>query len=228
MSNPSGGSDTSGRAPAPRRAARRRPPRLRARALSRAAIRREPGKRASRRASIVLRQHGDAVEERLAAGEGVGIDGDRAAGRRRAADPRHRRTSWPRSEKSAPVSATASTSTISASAAPLAPPIGCSAPLRAALASVVGLPRSSTAQPAGIGSPFWAAVRILPRATWLSARSTTIGGPLLCGAAKASGLVPNTGCRPPQGAIALGVLPKASASSPASASRSTCRPTTPK
>jgi hypothetical protein len=90
------------------------------------------------------------------------------------------------------------------------------------------LPRSSTAQSAGIGSPFWAAVRILPRATWLSARSTTIGGPLLCGAAKASGLVPNTGCRPPHGAIALGVLPNASARRPASASRSTCRPTTPK
>ena len=130
--------------------------------------------------------------------------------------------------KCAPVRATASTSTIIASAAPLAPPMGCSAPLRAALASVVGRPCSSTAQSAGMGSPRCPAVRILPRATWLRAMSTTIGGASRCGAAKASGLVPNRARLPPQGAIALGVLPNASATRPASASRSTWRPTTPK
>ena len=58
--------------------------------------------------------------------------------------------------------------------------------------------------------------------------STTMGGLPLCGAAKPIGLVPYTGWLPPHGAIALGVLPNASATSPASASRSTCRPTTPK
>ena len=121
----------------------------------------------------------------------------------------------------APVRATASTSTISARAAPLAPPMGWSAPFRAALASVVGLPVSSTAQPSGIASPFWAAVRILPRATWLSAMSTTMGGCPRCGAANPIGLVPYSGCLPPHGAIAFGVLPKASATSPASASFST-------
>ena len=62
-----------------------------------------------------------------------------------------------------------------------------------------------------MASPFWAAVRILPRATWLSAMSTTIGGWPRCGAANAIGLVPKSGCLPPQGAIALGVLPNASA-----------------
>ena len=100
--------------------------------------------------------------------------------------------------KLAPVRATASTSTISASAAPLAPPIGSRVPLRAAAGSVVGLPSASTAQSGGIGSPFCTAVRILPRATWLSARSITIGGlpALRRGEADRIGAVDRAGCRP--------------------------------
>src|SRR5215475_1664210 len=78
-------------------------------------------------------------------------------------------------DRVAPVTAAARISTSRASAAPLAPPIGCSAPLSAALASVVGWPSASVAHPAGTGSPVWAAVRMRPRATWLSARSMTIG-----------------------------------------------------
>ena len=212
---------------APRRGGRRPPSRRRCSALARCARRREPGRRAPASASI------------MAASAPMR---SRNSSRPAKAPGSMARSSWPTAgggpsaskkelaskPKCAPVSATASTSTIIASAAPLAPPMGCSAPLRAALASVVGRPCSSTAQSAGMGSPRCPAVRILPRATWLSAISTTIGGASRCGAAKASGLVPNRARLPPQGAIALGVLPNASATRPASASRSTWRPTTPK
>ena len=68
-------------------------------------------------------------------------------------------------------------STASTSAAPRASPMGSMAPPSAALASVVGLPSLSTAQPSGIGSPFLEAIMILPRATLESDRSTTTGSP---------------------------------------------------
>ena len=62
----------------------------------------------------------------------------------------------------------------------------------AAVASVVGLPSASSAQPSGIGSLFCLAARMLPRATFEIDRSTTIGACPGSGQAKAIGLVPNT------------------------------------
>ncbi len=100
-------------------------------------------------------------------------------------------------------------------------------PARAASALVVGWPSASSAQPSGIGCPFWAAAMILPRATFDKEMSTTTGCPPSMGAAKAMGSVPKSGCRPPHGAIAAGALATMSATSPVSASVSTVRPATP-
>ena len=100
-------------------------------------------------------------------------------------------------------------------------------PRKAASGSVVGSPASSRAQPSGIRSPRCFAARMLPRATLDSDRSTTIGARPGKGQAKAIGLVPNNACAPPQGAIAAGVLAKRSATSPASARRSTGWPAAP-
>ncbi len=94
--------------------------------------------------------------------------------------------------------------------------MGSREPSSAALASVVGWPSRSTAQPSGMGSPFLAALMILPRATTETEVSMTTGSGA-AGAPRASGLVPRTG----PGAMAGGVLAKASPTSPAWASRPT-------
>ena len=124
--------------------------------------------------------------------------------------------------KALPVNAAASTSTISASAVPFASPIGCMDPSKAASGSVVGWPSLSKAQPSGISPPDFLAFMTLPRATTDSDRSMTRGGPFSRGVAKAIGLVPNRGSRPPQGAIALGVFATIRPIIPAAAIFSTC------
>jgi hypothetical protein len=65
-----------------------------------------------------------------------------------------------------------------------------------------------------MGSPFWAATMILPRATWDSDRSIISGSPSRRGNMAAMGLVPNSGALPPHGAMAAGELPKASPTMP--------------
>jgi len=127
----------------------------------------------------------------------------------------------------APVSEAASTSTISASAAPLGPPMGCIMPLSACSGSVVGAPPASVAQPSGIASRFCAAAMIFPRATVESERSTTMGSPPATGAANATGLVPKSGRVPPQGAMAAGVLANIKPTSPSAANRWQNQPVTP-
>ena len=118
---------------------------------------------------------------------------------------------------------------MSASAPPFAPPIGSSAPPRAAFGSVVALPSASTAQSAGIVLPAFSAATIFPRAATDIARSMTSGGWAPGrGAAKARGLVPSIGLRPPQNAIAFGELPSTIAISPRSARRSAWAPAWPK
>jgi hypothetical protein len=109
----------------------------------------------------------------------------------------------------------------------LASAIGTMVPSSAAAASVVGLPAPSSAQPSGIGSSLCPAAMILPRATLLTDRSITMGSAPGTGAAKAIGLVPNSACAPPQGAIAPGVLTSIIATSPWRASSSTNSPVTP-
>src|SRR5207247_9981137 len=105
----------------------------------------------------------------------------------------------------APASTPVSASTIRASAKPFAPPRGTSEPWSAVTGSVVVRPPASTAHPWGMGSPLRAALRILPRATWLVARSTTTGVDFV-GNAAAMGFVPRKGSWAPGGAIAGGVL----------------------
>ena len=120
----------------------------------------------------------------------------------------------------APMTAVTSSSTISASIAPLldvAAPIGSIEPSSAALASVVGWPFASSAQPSGIGSPFFAATMTLPRATSLRLRSIINGSPVRRGNTAATGLVPKIGCLPPAAGIAAGELASAMPTMPASA-----------
>jgi hypothetical protein len=120
----------------------------------------------------------------------------------------------------APISAVTSSSTISASIAPLldvAAPTGSIEPSSAALASVVGLPSASSAQPSGIGSPFLAATITLPRATSDRLRSISSGSPARRGNAAATGLVPKIGCRPPAAGMAAGELAKPRPTMPAAA-----------
>ena len=72
---------------------------------------------------------------------------------------------------------------------------------------MVGWPRSSSAQPSGIGFPHREATTSLPTATVVVAMSRTNGAWRPAGAAKESGLVPNIACRPKVGTAAgLGVL----------------------
>ena len=104
---------------------------------------------------------------------------------------------------------------MSASIAPLAPPIGSIEPARPALGSVVGWPSPSSAQPRGIALPSFAATMSLPRATSDSDRSIESGGASRRGNTAAIGLVPKSGRRPPAAAIAAGELPIASPTSPA-------------
>ncbi|QYU71103.1 hypothetical protein J4558_17260 [Leptolyngbya sp. 15MV] len=113
--------------------------------------------------------------------------------------------SWP---KAAPVSAAQSSSTTRASSAPLVPPIASIIPPIAAFASVVGLPAASSAQPSGIARPSFAASRIFPRATSLSARSITRGSASRRGKAAATGLVPISARRPHTSTATVAVLPE--------------------
>ena len=125
----------------------------------------------------------------------------------------------------APDSPAASSSTISATFAPRAPPNGSSTPAIAAAGSVVALPPASRAQPSGMSSPRSAARRRFTYAVALLDWSMTSGGPSPRGTAKASGLVQNTGCRAPDAASSAGPpLVAARASSPWSASRCTNHP----
>jgi hypothetical protein len=128
----------------------------------------------------------------------------------------------------APVSAVTSTSTSSASIAPFAPPIASIEPANAALASVVGRPSWSSAQPSGIGCPALAATITLPRATSDKERSIVSGGPSRRGSAAAIGLVPNSGRFPPGAGIADGELPNARPTMPAAAMGPRCQAATPK
>jgi hypothetical protein len=119
--------------------------------------------------------------------------------------------------KALPVKAAARISTISASAVPLASPIGTIVPFSAASASVVWLPSTSSAQFGGISRPAFFAAMTFPRATLDSDRSITSGGAPATGVAKAMGLVPKTGWLAPHGAMALGAFAIMIAISPASA-----------
>ena len=99
------------------------------------------------------------------------------------------------SDAAVAASAPARHSTIIAMPMPLCPPIGSSAPSRAAFASVVGRPCASRAQPSGMSRPSRAASRMWPRAATLQAMSNTIGGSPGAGQAKAIGLWPMAGAR---------------------------------
>ena len=65
--------------------------------------------------------------------------------------------------------------------------------------SVSGWPSGPTIQPAGIGSPRWASVLILPTAATVVAMSRTNGGCSPAGTAIAIGLVPSSRSEPPNG-----------------------------
>ncbi|MCY1452161.1 hypothetical protein D9M71_690640 [compost metagenome] len=130
--------------------------------------------------------------------------------------------------KLAPASEVTSSSTISASIAPLTPPAGSIEPRSAACASVVGWPASSNAQPSGIGLPCFAATMILPRATSDNDRSITTGAWPRRGNTAAMGLVPNSGRRPPQPGIAAGELPMAMPTMPTRATASSGSAAAPK
>ena len=130
-------------------------------------------------------------------------------------------------EKFEPVSAPASTSTISARPYPLAPPSGAIMPSIAACGSVVGWPDASRAQPSGIGPPREAALSTFTRAVALVAMSRMIGSSRVRGTPKANGLVPKTGRLPPHGGISADELAKPRPTSPRRARWSTNQPTTP-
>ena len=111
-----------------------------------------------------------------------------------------RRASKP---KRAPVSAVTSSSTTSASIAPLgllAAPIGSIEPSSPAFGSVVGIaiPVERPAFGNRLALPF-AATMSLPRATSDSDRSIISASASRRGNTAATGLVPNTGCLPPGG-----------------------------
>src|SRR5580692_12639909 len=72
-------------------------------------------------------------------------------------------------------------------------------PARAAAASVVGSPSTVSAQPAGMGWPFFWAAMMLPRATIEVAKSIFTGQPLPVGKEAAMGLVPKNAWHAPSG-----------------------------
>ena len=111
------------------------------------------------------------------AGERIRIDARGTPGRCAAGCPRRRRTCRPRSPSPRRSARMTSSSTTSASIAPLVPPIGSIEPSSAAFASVVGCPSLSSAQPSGIGLPSFAATITLPRAASDSERSIDSGAP---------------------------------------------------
>ena len=132
--------------------------------------------------------------------------------------------------KRAPITALTSSSTTSASIAPLglvAAPTGSIDPASAAWASVVGWPSASSAQPGGMASPFLAATITLPRATSLRLRSTISGSAPRRGNTAATGLVPKIGCLPPAAGMAAGELAKPSPTMPAAATARRWSTTTP-
>src|ERR1700722_7310018 len=75
-------------------------------------------------------------------------------------------------------------------------------PAKAAAASVVGSPSAVSAQPAGMGWPFFWAAMMLPRATIEVARSILTGQPLPVGKEAAIGLVPKKAWHAASGDIA--------------------------
>ena len=120
----------------------------------------------------------------------------------------------------APIRAVTSSSTTSASIAPFGDdiaPMGSIDPVNAALASVVGWPSASSAQPSGIGWPVLAATITLPRATSLRLRSIISASASRRGNTAATGLVPKIGCLPPAAGIAAGELAKPRPTMPAAA-----------
>ncbi|MNE63919.1 hypothetical protein D3C80_1592980 [compost metagenome] len=115
----------------------------------------------------------------------------------------------------------ATNSTIADRAEPLWPPKVSIAPLRAASASVVGLPAASIAQPSGMALPALRYSSISPRAEALVAKSKMKGFLPSRGQPKANGLVPKEGFVPPAGATQQWLGVTAKETSPASAKAST-------
>lgn len=107
-------------------------------------------------------------------------------------------------------------STMNASANPFAPPSGESIPVSATAGSVVGSPAASSAHPSGSCSPRAAYAAILPRATALIARSTTMG-PDVPGNPAASGDVDSRRWSPPQGGSTAGPVENTSEAMPSAA-----------
>src|SRR5690606_14383323 len=128
----------------------------------------------------------------------------------------------------APVNTPTRTSTMRARAYPLGPAIGRTAPSKAFLGSVVGLPSASIAHPSGIGLPVLAARMMFPLAVTLVERSMTTWGRPGTGIAAAIGFVPKYACRPPQGGMPLGELVNANPIIPRSAASSQKYPAAPK
>src|SRR3954467_12259400 len=71
---------------------------------------------------------------------------------------------------------------------------------RATFGSLLGLPSLSSTQPAGVGKPSLALLRIRPAATVVVAMSSRKGTPSALGAAKDHGSVPRRACLPKVGA----------------------------
>ena len=115
----------------------------------------------------------------------------------------------------APASVVTRSSTMSASIAPLVPPMASMLPSRPARASAVGLPFASSAQPSGIGRPSFAAIMSLPRATSDRDMSISRGRPCARGNTAAMGLVPSSGRLPPATGMAAGEFDKARPTMPA-------------
>ena len=101
-------------------------------------------------------------------------------------------------------------------------------PSSPAFGSVVGLPWASSAQPAGIVLPSFAATISLPRATSDRLRSIISGSASpRRGKIAAIGFVPKIACRPPAAGIAAGEFAKPRPTMPASAAARRWSITTP-
>src|SRR5688500_13685013 len=182
-----------------------------------AAKRREPGRRTSGSASMVLTTVSTRSENLFMPASAFGSMAMKAwpMRGRLPSSAKNESASVPMAE---PVSAAQISSNISASIAPLAPPIGNRLPRSiASLGSVVGLPSAPSAQPSGMRSPLRIAIMMRPRTTVVMARSMTSGSLPLRGNTAATGLVPNSAFLPPHAGIAAGELVKAKPTIPACA-----------
>ena len=115
----------------------------------------------------------------------------------------------------APVSAATSSSTTSASIAPLVPPIGSIDPVERGLARRWSAgPRGRAPSPSGIGLPSFAATITLPRATSESERSIDKRRAVATRKHGGDRIGAEQRARPPAAAIAAGELPNASPTMP--------------